>query len=263
MYVLCKLREKKNYDHVNTNDEKLVCAAETLAEEDEEFPSIESRTVSAELVRAFKSLNEAQRNAVKEMGFERVMDLEPTETPKKLGYWLVRQYDPLSQTLKIPNQKPIRITEDEVAYILGLPQGKVEMKKKNQKELGQLLVEWWGVVGKPNGHITAKQLCTAMLELKEGGVWFKRHFAILLVTTLIESTSFGYCNHQYIQHFGDVSKIKDLNWCGLLHRALTDSRLQCEPKHKTKFTGPILFLTVCLPHIHQRVVEKKKLNLIY
>nr|GMC68132.1 uncharacterized protein LOC109190399 [Ipomoea batatas] len=55
----------------------------------------------------------------------------------------------------------------------------------------------------------------------------------------------GYAYQLIFNHFEDVEKIKDLNWCRFLLECLVDTHGKWIHKQNQPFTGPLLFLTVC------------------
>lgn len=84
----------------------------------------------------------------------------------------------------------------------------------------------------------------AMVSRLEGDLWFKRHFAVLVVSTLFSVMGNGYANQRVFQHFEDVDKIKDLNWCKFLLDCLVEAHAKWIQKKDRAFTGPLVFLTV-------------------
>ncbi|XP_031111388.1 uncharacterized protein LOC116015457 [Ipomoea triloba] len=94
-----------------------------------------------------------------------------------------------------------------------------------------------------------------MLGERDGGEWFKRHFSVIVVTTLIECSRNGVVNQQFLDMLDDVFDIVDLNWCECLLESLGDCHTSwLEGRHK-KYVGPIDFLTTSV----ERVMEKASL----
>nr|GMC62898.1 uncharacterized protein LOC109160887 [Ipomoea batatas] len=67
-----------------------------------------------------------------------------------------------------------------------------------------------------------RSLCNAMLRCKDGDVWFKRHFSVVVVSTLVASEHNGYVNQKIVHMLQDVDRIADLDWCGFLLKSLVN-----------------------------------------
>lgn len=146
--------------------------------------------------------------------------------------------------LKLANGSFISVTKEDVAGVLGLPNGLVPIVERDSQVVSTELREWRDKVNKQRGRITVKALATLLLNLRDGGVWFQRHFCIVVVTSLVASVSNGYVNQQIVHMFRDVNKIKDLDWCGYLLRSLVAAHGFWKQDKTSKVTGPLTFLTV-------------------
>ncbi|XP_019161119.1 PREDICTED: uncharacterized protein LOC109157732 isoform X2 [Ipomoea nil] len=164
--------------------------------------------------------------------------------PLRLGHWLVSNFNPAQMAIKLSNGRFLRITEEGVAAVLDLPNGSVTMTERDCHMVGPDLLAWRCKVKKRNGNITVHALATLALSLKEGGVWFKRHFCLVVASTLVASTPNGYANQKTVHMFKDVRMIKDLDWCGYLLSSLVNTHDSWSQNTARKFTGPLLFLTL-------------------
>lgn len=151
---------------------------------------------------------------------EWLLGLRVNEIPLRLGYWLVFNFDPVQMRLKLAYGNFIGITKEDVAAVLGLRNGLAPILERDSQAVSTELREWRDKVNQRRGRITVKALATQLLNLRDGGVWFKRHFSVNVVTSLIASVSNGYVNQQIVHLFREVNKIKDLDWCGYLLRFL-------------------------------------------
>nr|GMD91781.1 uncharacterized protein LOC109160869 [Ipomoea batatas] len=208
------------------------------------LPKINTRGVPRELVNVVTGLNQCQRQHVCDIGMGGLLGLQVNEIPLRLGYWLVSNFDPSQMRLKLANGSFISVTKEDVATVLGLPNGFVPIIERDSPVVSTELREWREKVNQRRGRITVKALANQVLNLKDGGVWFQRHFSVIVVTCLVSSVSNGYVNQQIIQMFCNVNKIKDLDWCGYLLRSLVAAcKFWVEDKSR-KFTGSLLFLTL-------------------
>nr|GME15878.1 uncharacterized protein LOC109175178 [Ipomoea batatas] len=154
------------------------------------------------------------------MGMGNILDLNITNIPRRLRLWLVENFDPRSCTLQLQNGQSIHITAADVAATLGLPMGQIEITKRAARAVPEILREWRAIFEKTTACITPAAMITRMLETDAGDPWFKRHFALLVITVLIDPMVNGYVNQNYIGHLHDVDNIPNLNWCQLVINSL-------------------------------------------
>nr|GMC92141.1 uncharacterized protein LOC109191529 [Ipomoea batatas] len=141
-------------------------------------------------------------------------------------------------------QTIIHITVDDVAAVLGLPKGHIEITKRTVKALPKILKEWRWIFEKATTYITPKALTRKMIEVDVDDPWFKCHFALLVMSVLIDPMVNGYVNQNYIDHFLDVGNIPNLNWCQMVINALINSKQVWMKSTDKLYGGPIFFLTV-------------------
>nr|GMC97807.1 uncharacterized protein LOC109191529 [Ipomoea batatas] len=91
------------------------------------------------LTKAVEQLSPAQCQTVKDIGLGRLLDLQITNLPHQMGLWLLENFDPRSYTLQLQNGQIIHITVDDVAAVLGLPKGDIEITKRTVKALPKIL----------------------------------------------------------------------------------------------------------------------------
>nr|GMC92163.1 zinc finger BED domain-containing protein RICESLEEPER 2-like [Ipomoea batatas] len=121
------------------------------------------------------------------MGMSKLLDLNITNLPRRLGLWLVQNFDPRSCTLQLQNGQSIHITTADVAATLGLPMGQIEITRRTARAVPEILKEWRAIFEKTTACITPGAMTTKMLETEVDDPWFKRHFVLLVI-----STSTGY-----------------------------------------------------------------------
>ncbi|CAA0843300.1 Unknown protein [Striga hermonthica] len=190
---------------------------DTRAETDDAFPTVHTRTSPAIFVKAVFGLSEDQKRAVRELGFGCLLDLTITATP-----------------------------EDDVYSVLGLPRGTIEVTNRKKKTESGALKEWADMY---NVSIATKITATKVLEMIQtcdrSDDWFKRHFVVLVVTCLFESSQNGVANLRTVHLLDDLSNVSKMNWCAYMIRCLVGAKKSWNANQKRKnFTGPLLFLTV-------------------
>nr|GLL29477.1 uncharacterized protein LOC109155364 [Ipomoea trifida] len=213
-------------------------------EEEAMYPTIKTRGTTRQLLRAVTNLKARQRQAVREIGFGHLLHLGIRETPQRLGHWLVTNFNPSDLTLTVQGDRKIQIGREDVAACLGLPMGGVPITVRGKREVGPMLREWRCKLGCPEGNITPTEVCDALLGDEIGGDWFKRHFSVIVATTLIESNQNGNANQQILHMLDDVMQIENLDWCGYLLQSLVHTHADWLQHKVQKYTGPIVFLTI-------------------
>ncbi|KAL3654745.1 hypothetical protein CASFOL_001480 [Castilleja foliolosa] len=184
------------------------------------LPSLRSRISGAALFQALRRFNDAQRNAVREIGFDVLFRLEsPKELPTKLCYWLLNNFDPRTCDIVLNNGDRLHVdAQDEFRQKFRGPQGNVPIS------------------------ITPTKVIESMLNEVDGGLWFKRLFLIAMTSNLVESMSNGYVSTLTIPNFEDVSIAHRLNWGEYVVRCLVEHAVIWHKNRDNPYTGPILFL---------------------
>nr|GMD78657.1 uncharacterized protein LOC109191529 [Ipomoea batatas] len=145
---------------------------------------------------------------------------------------------------KILTKATIHITADDVAAVLGLPKGNIEITKRTAKVIPAILKEWRWLVEKTTAYITPRALTRKMVEVDAADLWFRHHFALLVMSVLIDPMVNGYVNQNYIDHLLDVGNIPNLNWSQMVINALINSKQVWMKSADKLYGGPILFLMV-------------------
>ncbi|VFQ96158.1 unnamed protein product [Cuscuta campestris] len=208
------------------------------------YGSLKTRSTPHVLMKAIQRMNVVQRAEVERIGFGSVLRLDIWELPSRLGLWVVSNYDARSSCLKLPDSTKMHITAEDVNTVLGWPVGgeRVQNNKRNKDK--SLLNEWRLKFDTTGIKITPNDVVEKMLECTEGGEWFVRHFVMLIVSVLVDSTSHGYVNALVMDNLRDVGRVPRLDWCQYVLDKLIENKLKWEKKKKQLFSGPLLFLLV-------------------
>nr|GLL39484.1 uncharacterized protein LOC109155623 isoform X1 [Ipomoea trifida] len=146
--------------------------------------------------------------------------IKVTDTPGRLGHWVVSHFRPEDMSLHLPDGSRISVMRHDVADVFGMPTGAVTITECDTQIGNAFLSEWRGELRQPKGKVTITALCNELLTHSNGGVWFRRHFTVAVVSTLIESEHNGYVNQKTMHMFGDTDKIAELDWCGYVLKCL-------------------------------------------
>nr|GMD30817.1 MADS-box protein SVP-like [Ipomoea batatas] len=69
-------------------------------------------------------------------------------------------------------------------------------------------------------------LIKAMLDCKDGGVWFKRLFMVLVCSMFIETQQNGTVGIQVLYYLDDVLSIPRMNWCSFVMNVLMETSVE-------------------------------------
>nr|GLL36010.1 uncharacterized protein LOC109191529 [Ipomoea trifida] len=165
--------------------------------------------------------------------------------------FLVENFDSRSCTLQLQNGQTLHITADDIVATLGLPIGHIEIKKRMARALPELLKELRAIFERTTAYTTLKALTRKVSEVDAVNPWFKRHFALLVMSVLIDLMANGYVSRNYIDHLWDVENIANLNWCEMVINALVNSKLVWMKNTDKIYGGPFLFfVTDCAKKLH-------------
>ncbi|XP_031114068.1 uncharacterized protein LOC116017598 [Ipomoea triloba] len=209
------------------------------------FPELKIRGSPKHLAWPIKRFNACQKNAVRALGLGDMLDFQVEGIPKSMCRWLISNFDPTNMCLSLENGLVLPVTEEDVHYTLGLPQGSVVITKRKKDDVSDTLKEWRSKFNKEKHDITPAMIATKVRSLLEGDVWFKRHFAVLVVSVLGGTMTNGYANQSVFHHFEDVDGIKNLNWCKFILESLVERHAQWVHNPDKQFSGPIVFLLGC------------------
>ncbi|CAA0820044.1 Unknown protein [Striga hermonthica] len=212
-------------------------AVDVESDDDEVFPSVFTRTSVGMFVKAISGLSNVKKNAVCEMGFGRLLELSITTTPLKMGFWLVNNFNHLDRKLQLYDGEKVHVKEEDVYAVFGLPRGELEVNNKKKRVTSNLLDEWIALfdVRRPS-NITVSKVLDKINECDDGGVWFKHHFIVLMVSCLFESCLNGMANSRIVHALDDLSDVCDMNWCSYM--------IKCSVDTKKTYAGSLLFLTL-------------------
>ncbi|CAA0817951.1 Unknown protein [Striga hermonthica] len=180
------------------------------------------------------------------MGFGSLLDLTITATPVKMGYWLVDNFNHMDRKLQLYNGGKIHVKEDDAYSVMGLPRGTIEVTNRKKKTESGALKEWADVYSVSIAtKITATRVLDMIQNCDRSDDWFKRHFLVLMITCLFESSQNEVANLRTVHLLDDLSNVSNMNWCAYMIRCLVGAKKSSTASQKRKnFTGPLLFLTL-------------------
>ncbi|KAH6824982.1 hypothetical protein C2S53_020137 [Perilla frutescens var. hirtella] len=227
--------------------------------DDDNYPTLKSRTCLSVLYKAIEKMNKKQKSDVMSIGFGPILLLKIKECPQKLSYWVLDNFDPKSCEITLQDGQRVHIDADDVSLILGFPRGPRPIGKEMRNVECPMTELWREHFQKRSDTILAKDVCKEMLSHREGGMWFKRLFIVLLTCCLIENSGNDLFPQIMSHLLVDVDNVADYDWCDYLLRCLVEHTLIWQKNKDKHFTGPILFLTLLYVDrvvLYRRVVPR-------
>lgn len=131
---------------------------------------------------------------------------------------------------------------------MGFPRGEKEILcGKRAPRSNEIINKWRFQFGKKKQEITIPQVSTKLNSTKATNMWFKYHFLVLLVSTMIQSHQNKNANYKFLPNITDVSKVAEFNWCKYVIDSLVEGTRSWKPGNF--FTGPLAFLIVSLIYL--------------
>lgn len=198
------------------------------------------------------------RQYVRELGFEKILNLNISLIPSNLAYKILQCYNDEQQSLVFKGHE-IKITSDLVHDILGFPKGDIGIhfaKRTSYKKMKFDLQSFWKQYYDGDGKLKVKtkdrsfstNLKDFIVATNEVNDLFKLNFIILLVSTMISSCKGGESNMKFlpslVEHYDNINRV---DWCGLVVDSLVLNKHDVKTNSRNnQYCGPITFLTVCL-----------------
>ncbi|KAI3778653.1 hypothetical protein L2E82_08035 [Cichorium intybus] len=175
------------------------------------------------ITKTMAMLNNHQRACVESIGFGEALTMQLTKLPRKLCYWVVNNYDPNTNSIRLKDQR-LKIKREIVHQIYGIPTGDIPMSNPSKSNPENHVVKLW----KSQFPITLKRIrLTNVVEMirndTTAGPFFVLNFLVLFVSVMMEYPTMGTVNQGFLENVGDVLDIKQLDWCGFVISSLKSS----------------------------------------
>ncbi|XP_057775413.1 uncharacterized protein LOC130994385 [Salvia miltiorrhiza] len=209
------------------------------------FVSLNTRTTLASFHDTLLKLNEAQKNAVRDIGFGHILDLKVKELPGRIAYWALKSFNPKTCELEISPTFRVKVTVDDVYRVFGVPQGDKTIIRFGRHMSSDLFHEWVSFFAVDNrDKIKIGLVLNEMVRCKNGGIWFKRHFMIAMCFSLFESFSNGTVHPHILSTLFDVENLEKWDWAEYMIRSLVENRETWGGYDSKMYIGPSLFLVL-------------------
>lgn len=194
-------------------------------------------------------LSDGQKNVIKNMGFQSVLELKIKDIPKDLGSYVLSRLDTTKTPMVIETPSgDIPVNEESVHEVYGFPMGPTILnrsRKANYNKVPTIIELKAHLELDIKKDIYPPQLLQQMKIRKTSDYLFKLDFLVLMVSTLVESMSNGRAYIRFLASITKNSDIKEFNWCDFVVQAVKDCKKNWDcSKKSSKFVGPLAFLVV-------------------
>ena len=183
--------------------------------------------------------NEAQKQAVIDIGFGGLLGLKCTRIDHNMCQWLVQNFDPDTCSLTV-HGRHLRLTCEEVHVLLGIRSEGNDVQFTGSIDAYPNIYEEVGAV---KGIIPLNQLRVYLTESDGADDEFRRKFALYVLGAMLCPTTMTGLKPSFIHAVKDVNRMRACNWAKLtlqfLHNGVRKYKV-----HRSA-TGCVFLLMVC------------------
>ncbi|KAK9689762.1 hypothetical protein RND81_09G079100 [Saponaria officinalis] len=214
------------------------------------LPSLRTRMSPAGLYQFIKdNPSDQQLQAIKEMGFGGLVQIQTDTVPGQLAYWLASDFDPYKSSL-MDGELPIHDIDIKIA--LGIPMGPRVVDEAvfgDKSEEFSSAVEKWKLQYEKDKRIEPKDILSKMKTQRDGGEEFKRNFIVYIVSTFLGGVKSSIVSLKVLKCLNNVAEIPNFNWCEFTRKKLVDNVISWQKEEvkqditkENVFKGPIMGL---------------------
>ena len=187
-----------------------------------------------------QNLTLSQKEWVRSTSFGCVLDFSLRDYPRYLGFCIAKKID-FDNCCMIVDETTLKITENDVHRVLGMPLGANSITFLNSKSLAS---EW-----KKQFKFKKNSLRVAMTDVirltknsTNVDLNFKKNFVCVLISFLIQAPCNSYIRKKLLGFCCDLDNCSNYNWCELVLRSLKNSGKFWSNDAETRYyTGSLPF----------------------
>jgi len=203
------------------------------------------RTSPRQLCLCIKELTKKQRDAVRSLGFGKILSIKVDGIPSKLGHFVVDRFNPETMEIKL-GDRSIKVDEDSIHQLMGIPNGGVDIESCGYKKNFIGKAKEWKKLYK-GAYIKPSQIVQRIADNgDDDGIMFKLDFLVLFISVLVESQDNGKCKLDFLHYITDDTEIANINWCKYITSAIKKCKngwQRCDSE--SFFKGALTILVVC------------------
>ncbi|KAJ0840085.1 hypothetical protein HanPSC8_Chr14g0614511 [Helianthus annuus] len=191
-----------------------------------------------------KGLSKKQRDAVRSLGFGKLLSFQVDGIPSKLGHFVVDNFDPEEMAINLGSDI-IKVDDDSIHQLLGVPNSGVILETLKYKRNFTGNAKSWKAMYE-GSYVTTSQVVSRMHDNgDDDGIMFKLDFLTLFITTIVEAQDHGKCKLEFLHHIDDDTDLSDINWCSYITRLIKNCKNGWKRCDKNSFfTGALTILVL-------------------
>ncbi|KAK1356824.1 hypothetical protein POM88_050080 [Heracleum sosnowskyi] len=202
-------------------------------------------------------LSNAQKEWVSKVGFGSLLSFSLRAIPHEIGINFVWWFDHLNYEMSFGKDRKIKIGEEDVNDILGLPRGKKEVEYKTKKKKDDEKVQEWREkfpMRKDDSKITEKMICDAIGRSEDADLFFKQNFMVLMTNLFVRTNKSSFVDQRRMSFGLKIHLCDTILVSSYFYFFSTLIELQMI---KSMWKGLDQFTLVGRPHLLQREVKLK------
>ncbi|CAN1806133.1 hypothetical protein LINPERHAP1_LOCUS24566 [Linum perenne] len=198
------------------------------------------------------SPSEPKLKALSELGFSGITSIKMTSVGIEFMHWIFEIYNAETKSFHIGPNQTLRLTEEDVEIVYGLPRGRREVEVKGWST--QYLVSLAVDLGLHDGnsgteHIDLKELRKKM-DKEEGCSKWSKYFVLYAIGSLLCPNTHPRTPLKYVGmlRFEDMKEFREFNWCKHVidhfdnGMAIMESKT---PQHYIQVDLHLLMIVIC------------------
>ncbi|KAD6796551.1 hypothetical protein E3N88_07447 [Mikania micrantha] len=237
--------DQSNKEEASCKDKKKTknVAAEETDEEVERYPIIFNRCSPKQLIRALKKLSRKQKDKLREVGFEGILNLQVDGIPQRLGYFVAHNFDETRMEIKAPCGN-IKVDASSLSKLLGFANsGCSLLHVEPNKPLNPRILKWR--LNYKNEYIAPIEIVKNIICNGEDDSFdFVLNFLVLFITTMVECHSHGKCKLDILELLTHDTNLKNINWCTYILSRIKVCKSGWAGTSTSAFRGALTILTL-------------------
>ncbi|KAK9048517.1 hypothetical protein SSX86_032518 [Deinandra increscens subsp. villosa] len=186
-----------------------------------------------------------QREAVRQIGFAKMLQFQVDSIPENLGLYVVDKFNQENMELDLGGRK-IKVDAKLIHKLLGIPNFGLELaildqeseQKLDDKNLEAPIMEW---KMRYKDTITPRMIEFEIRTSKDDDSFnFKLDFIMLFLSTMVTTDCNGTCKLSILHQLSAEVNFSEINWC----KYVVDCMKKCKDEWATEFKGTVAILTL-------------------
>ncbi|KAI3810216.1 hypothetical protein L1987_19827 [Smallanthus sonchifolius] len=211
-------------------------------------------------VKGLDILSKKQRDAVRSMGFGKLLSLKVDGIPAKLGHYVVDKFDPERMEINLGNVQ-INVDNESVHQLLGIPNGGKKLTSLTYKKKLEGNVKSWRNLYEEK-YVASPDIVKRISQSSDDdSILFKLDFLVLFMSTMVEIQKHGKCKLDFIHYITDDTDLGGIDWCSYIINSMKKckegwercnllhvDRVNCPSENVERNMRPIQFWTMNALH---------------